>query len=130
MNMQQGGASGPLPQGKIGLPEQKMPQVKGPQLNDRDIINDILNDEKLLIWSFGTAANEASVDSLSETSFRALTDIHRLQRQLYNTMFNLGWYSLDAANPAVIQDDLKVFNNYRGQFPFGQGTAPGGRTMM
>lgn len=95
-----------------------LPQVKGPEMNDRDMLNDILSTEKYLTQAFNTAINEASNQQLYQTQLQILNELHDAQRQLFNLMHQKGWYKLDAANPNQIAQKAQQFANYRTQFPY------------
>jgi spore coat protein CotF len=97
------------------------PKVKGPQMNDRDRLNDILSTEKYLTDSFNTAAREASHDRLHQTVMTVLTETHQASRDAYNMMFKKGWYKLEAETPQRIQQAQQQFQNYSTQFPYGSG---------
>jgi|SRR5579875_645383 len=97
------------------------PQVKGPQLNDRDRLNDILATEKYLTDSFNIAAREASHQQLHNDILQILTETHQAARQAYELMFRKGWYSLTAAEQQELSQTAQQFGNYSTQFPYQQG---------
>jgi len=101
------------PQQSTGLP-----QVKGPEMNDRDIVNDILSTEKYLTQAFNTAVNEASNQELYQTQLQILNELHEAQRELFNLMHQKGWYKLEAADANKIAQKAQQFANYRTQFPY------------
>lgn len=105
----------PKPQGE--------PKVKGPDYNDRDMINDMLATEKYLTDSFNVAAREASHDSLHRDVMMVLNEVHQGQRDMFNLMFQKGWYKLEAEEQSVLDQAHKQFNNYSSQFPYSQGTS-------
>ena len=94
------------------------PQVKGPQMNDRDYLNDILATEKYLTDSLNIAVREASHDSLHQDLMSILTESHQNQRELFNLMFQKGWYKLEAAQQQKLDQAYQQFNNYHTQFPY------------
>lgn len=100
----------------IANPEQQ--QVKGPELNDRDRLNDILATEKYLTDSFNTAVREASHDQLFQTTLQILTESHQAARNVYNLMFQKGWYTLEAEQPQKIDQLKQQFQGYMNQFPY------------
>nr|WP_244527587.1 spore coat protein [Lihuaxuella thermophila] len=95
-----------------------MPQVKGPEMNDRDLINDVLAMEKYLANGYNTAVNEASTEPLFQTQLRLLNEVHQAQRNLYNLMHQKGWYKLDTADAIQVSKKAEQFANYRTQFPY------------
>jgi len=100
---------------KVENPE--TPVTKNPQLNDRDIINDLLATEKHLTDGYSTALNEASNQTLYENILQLFTETQDQQRHLYNLMFKHGWYSLDQADLQQITDAANQFSGYLNQFP-------------
>ncbi|RAV19900.1 spore coat protein [Paenibacillus contaminans] len=93
------------------------PQVKGPEMNDRDYINDILTQEKYLTSGYNTGLNEMQNPQLHQTIQQILNDVHQSQTQLFNLMFQNGWYKMKAADAQEITQAHTQFNNYKTQFP-------------
>ncbi|MBY6035045.1 spore coat protein [Fictibacillus nanhaiensis] len=100
---------------KIQNPESAVP--KTPQMNDRDLINDVLAYEKYMTDSYSVALNEASHDALYQDLLTVYNDTQNMQRELYNMMFKKGWYALEAADTQKIQQTYQQFSNYMTQFP-------------
>jgi spore coat protein CotF len=100
----------------IQNPETQVP--KTPQMNDRDYLNDILLTEKYLGTSYVHALQEASHQELYhdiKTVFDATCD-H--QRDLFNLMFNKGWYKMESQDPQKIGQTVQQFGQYaQQQFP-------------
>jgi spore coat protein CotF len=94
------------------------PQVKGPEMNDRDRLNDILAGEKYLTDSLNVAAREASHDSLSLDLRQILTETLQAQRDLFVLMFQKGWYKLEAEDQPKLDQAYQQFSNYSSQFPY------------
>ncbi|EGK07726.1 spore coat protein [Kroppenstedtia eburnea] len=105
-------------QQQAGQTQTHPPQMKGPEMNDRDRLNDILAMEKYMSHSYGVAVNEASNDTLYQTQMSILTDIHQCQRDLFNLMHTKGWYRMDQANTQHITQAAQKFTNYQTQFPY------------
>jgi len=80
-------------QNKIQYPETPIP--KTPVMNERDFLNDMLSYEKYITASYSTAMNEASHASLYQDIHAIFDETKNLQRELYNLMFQKGWYSLE-----------------------------------
>ncbi len=98
------------------------PQAKGPNLNDRDRINDLLSTEKYLTDNLNVFAREASHRALHNDVMRALIETHQNTRDIFNLMFQKGWYTLEGEEPQKIADTHRKFQNYaNSQFPYGQG---------
>lgn len=93
------------------------PVVKGPEFNDRDRINDILAMEKYLTAAYNTGLNEMQNPKLHETVQGILSDTHNMQFQVFDQMWQKGWYKIEAADQSKISQTYEQFNNYKSQFP-------------
>ncbi|WP_248926495.1 spore coat protein [Paenibacillus hamazuiensis] len=103
---------------QIAVPQTgQLPKVKGPEINDRDRINDILSFEKYLTNGYNTGLNEMQNPKLRQTVFDILNDIHQLQFKIFDTMFQKGWYKMKAADQQEIGQIQQQFANYKTQFP-------------
>lgn len=98
------------------------PQVKGPEMNDRDRVNDILALEKYLTDSFNVSAREASHQQLHEDIMTILTETHQCQYSLYELMFRKGHYKLEAEEQQKLDQTYQQFSNYSSQFPYSGST--------
>lgn len=96
----------------------QLPQVKGPEMNERDFINDILATEKYITDNFNVFAREASNQILHQDVMDILNESHQAARNLFNMMFKKGWYSLTAAQQQDIQQTAQQFQNYKSQEPY------------
>jgi spore coat protein CotF len=94
------------------------PQVKGPELNDRDRLNDILATQKYLTDGLNSAVREASHDALFQDLMQILQETHQAARDVYNLMFQQGWYKLEAEQPQKLQQAFQQFQGYSSQFPY------------
>lgn len=99
----------------------QLPKVKGPEMNDRDLLNDALSTCKYLTDSFNVAVREASHDELHADFNRILAETHQSARELYNLMFQKGWYKLEAEEQQKLQQAYQQFNGYSSQFPYPSG---------
>ncbi|MBO9608270.1 MAG: spore coat protein [Paenibacillaceae bacterium] len=103
---------------EIAMPKKPgEPQVKGPEMNDRDRLNDILSTEKYLTAAYNVGLNEMQNPALHQTVQRVLNDVHDTQSQLFDLMFQNGWYKMKAADAQEITQAHQQFSNYRTQFP-------------
>lgn len=93
-------------------------QLQGPQMSDRDFINDILSTEKYLTNSYNTAVNEASIEELYQLQMKHLNDTHQAARELYLLMQQKGWYQVEPAENQKISQKAAQFAEYRSQFPY------------
>ncbi|MBN2981698.1 MULTISPECIES: spore coat protein [Cohnella] len=94
------------------------PQVKGPEMNDRDRLNDILALEKYLTDSFNVSAREASHPALHQDIMTVLTETHQCQYHMYELMFRKGHYKLEAEEQTKLDQSFRQFQNYSSQFPY------------
>jgi spore coat protein CotF len=101
----------------IQNPETQVPNT--PQMNDRDFINDLLATEKYMTDSYSTALNEASNEPLYQDFLAIYTETQNMQRQLYDMMFQKGWYKLESAEQQKLQQSYQQFKGYNAQFPYG-----------
>ncbi|PYI54429.1 spore coat protein [Paenibacillus flagellatus] len=103
---------------QIAVPQTgQLPKVKGPEFNDRDRINDILSYEKYLTAGYNTGLNEMQNPKLREAIGSILRDVHDNQFQLFDLMFQKGWYKMKAADKQEIGQAHQQFSNYKTQFP-------------
>lgn len=105
-------------QNQIANPQSgQLPQVKGPQMNDRDFINDGLATCKYLTDSLNVAVREASHQQLYDDLLQILNETHQSAREMYNLMFQKGWYKLEAEEQQKLQQAYQQFSGYSSQFP-------------
>ena len=95
----------------------QLTKVKGPEINDRDLINDVLSFEKYLSNGYNTGLNEMQNPKLHQAVSTILSDIHQCQWQAFNMMFEKGWYKMNAAPQEELSKTYTQFNNYKSQFP-------------
>lgn len=105
-------------QQKISNAETQVQQ--GPQMNDRDFVNDILSTEKYMTASYSTALNEASHQALYQDLLTIFNETQQSQRDLYNLMFKNGWYSLEAADTQKLKQAYQQHSTtIQQQSPYG-----------
>ncbi|MDD3392233.1 MAG: spore coat protein [Bacilli bacterium] len=88
--------------------KKEIPQTK--DMNDRDYLNDILEQIKNLSDNLSIAINEASNQKLFEKYKTMFLSVKEAQRALYNLMFKNGWYTLEKADTNKIQTKLDEFS--------------------
>lgn len=106
-------------QKKIQNPQVNTQQPKGPQMSDRDMLNDTLANLKYLTDNFNVFSREASHQALHQDIMGMLNETHARTRDTYNLMFRKGWYSLEAEQPQTLQQTHQQFASYQNQFPYG-----------
>lgn len=108
---------------QIGNPKPPTePMVKGPAMNDRDRLNDILLTEKYLTDGLNIAAREASHAILHQDIMLVLNETHDCARDIYTIMFEHGWYKMEAEQQNTLDQTYQQFSNYSTQFPYPSGT--------
>ncbi|WP_440446387.1 spore coat protein [Neobacillus bataviensis] len=96
----------------------QLPKVKGPEMNDRDFVNDGLSTCKYLTDSLNTAVREASHEKLHADLLQILNETHQSCRELYLLMFQNGWYKLEAEEQQKVDQAYQQFSSYSSQFPY------------
>lgn len=103
---------------QIAMPQTgQLPKVKGPQMNERDYVNDILAYEKYLSTGYTVGLNEMQNPKLHQDVHNILNDVHQGQSDLFNLMFQKGWYKMKAADQQEISQAYTQFSKYKTQFP-------------
>jgi hypothetical protein len=97
-----------------------LPRVKGPEMNDRDRLNDVLATEKYLTLGYNVSLNEFSHREMYDTVKQILNETHDAQRLAFEQMFNMGWYKLPQEPLDTVALAYHQFNNYKVQFPYSQ----------
>lgn len=103
---------------QIANPSTELTQAKGPEMNDRDYLNDALSTCKYLTDSLNIAVREASHDQLHQEMMSILMETHQSAREFYNLMFQKGWYKLEAEEDQHLKQAHQQFSQYRSQFPY------------
>jgi spore coat protein CotF len=93
------------------------PQVKGPEMNDRDRINDILATEKHLTNGYCVGLNEMQNPKLRKVIQDVLKNTQDAQAQIFDQMFQKGWYKMKVADKQEVEATKTQFTNYSTQFP-------------
>jgi len=81
--------------------------------NDRDILQDSLDSLKHLGTLVGTLVTEASNKKLFSTVEEVEKKVKKSSRQAFNTMFQLGWYSMTEDTEECIQKTYQQFLQYK-----------------
>ncbi|MBL5767188.1 hypothetical protein B5V88_14180 [Heyndrickxia sporothermodurans] len=101
------------------IQNQQTPVPESPRMSDRDLVNDLLSMEKYLTASYNNAMNEASHEALYQDLLSVFTETQNEQRELFNLMFQNGWYKLEAAEQQKVQQSFQQHQGYSNQFPYG-----------
>lgn len=85
---------------KIENPKTEVPETTG--LNDKDYLNSILECLKNMSNNFSFALNEASNETMYQEIFTMFQETKDMAREIYEFMFQKGWYSLEKAEQQKI----------------------------
>ena len=86
----------------------KVEVPKGTEMNDKDYINSVLSTLKEMSKNYTAAMTEASNEVLYEEYFNMFNNISKLQRDVYEVMFQKGWYALEEAEETKINQKLNM----------------------
>lgn len=89
-------------------------QVEVPKtndMNDKDYLNALLEIEKNMSNNLSIALNEASCDKLFNFEFLLFTKTKGMARDIFNMMFDCGWYSLEQESQQKIDKTIQQFEN-------------------
>jgi len=104
---------------QIAVPQSgQLPEQKGPEMNDRDRINDLLTFEKYLSNGYNVGLHEAQNPKLHTQIQNNLLEVQTAGHKIFNLMFQKGWYKMIQADTAEVNKAHTQFTNYRTQFPF------------
>lgn len=81
---------------QISNPKTEVP--KGTSINDKDYMNALLSSLKEMVKNYATALTEVSNESLYNEFKTMFDEYSNLQREVYETMFRKGWYSIEKAD--------------------------------
>lgn len=83
---------------------------KGPNLNEKDYMTDLLSTEKAMLKDYAVALTEASNEQFQQVYKEMFNEISMLQRKIYEVMFKNGWYCLEKVESIKIQEKLSKLN--------------------
>ena len=87
---------------KISNPKTNVP--KGKSLNDKDYMNSLLSSLKEMVKNYAVVLTEASNETLYKQYKELFDEYADLQREVFETMFKKGWYSLEVAETQKISN--------------------------
>ena len=83
---------------------------KGTSINDKDYMNSLLGTLKEMVKNYAVTLTEASNENLYN-EFKAMFDEYsNLQRELYETMFRKGWYTLEKSEQQKLDNKYQTLN--------------------
>ena len=80
----------------------------GKCLNDKDFLNCLLTSLKELVKNYSIVLTEASNENLYNTYKEMFDKYSSLQREVYELMFRMGWYSLEKAETQKISSKIQM----------------------
>ena len=92
------------------------PFEKGPEFNDRDRLNDLLATEKWLTDGFNVFVRETSHRDPYNDVLHILNETHHACRDVFNLMFEKGWYSLHPEQPSHVEEHYQSTQATRVRF--------------
>ena len=92
----------------ISNPKTEVP--KGTSINDKDYMNSLLGTLKEMIKNYGVALTEASNETLYNKFKTMFDEYSNLQREVYETMFRKGWYSLEKVEKQKLDSKYQTLN--------------------
>jgi len=98
---------------KISNMKTEVPETT--QMNDKDYITDMLATEKDMLKNYCIAMTEASNEELHNQFKNFFNDIDNLEREIYELMFQKGWYSLEKAESQKIQEKYNMLSQQTSQ---------------
>lgn len=94
---------------KVTNPKTEVPTT--PEMNDKDYLSVVLEGTKNLVNNYSYALNEMSNNTLCQEIDVLFKDTHAAQRDLFNLMFEKGWYSLEKAEDNKIMQKYNEYSN-------------------
>lgn len=92
----------------ISNPKTEVP--KGTSLNDKDYMNSLLGALKEMVKNYAVALTEASNENLYNEFKTMFDEYSTLQREVYETMFRKGWYTLEKAEQQKLDSKYQSLN--------------------
>ncbi len=85
------------------------------EFNDKDILMDVLTSCKALLNIYYTYISETSNDALYDKINSLSKEMNDIQRETFNLLFELGWYTIEAEPQTKIQKKYKTLSNLKKQ---------------
>ena len=90
------------------ISNQKTEVPNTPEMNDKDYITSMLEIEKAMVKDYAVALTEASNEDLYNDYYDLFDEVSSTQRDIYNLMFQKGWYSIETAQDTKITQKLNM----------------------
>lgn len=92
----------------ISNPKTEVP--KGTSINDKDYMNSLLGTLKEMVKNYAVVLTEASNETLYKEFNTMFDEYSSLQREVYETMFRKGWYSLEKVDNQKLETKYQTLN--------------------
>lgn len=79
-------------------------------LTEEDILNDVMLCEKNISNSYSVAINEMSNSKLYRKIMSIFEDTKEIARDIFNLMYQNGWYTLESENESKIENSFDKYN--------------------
>ena len=93
---------------EICNPKTEVP--KGTSINDKDYMNSLLSSLKEIVKNYSVVLTEASNETLYKEFKTMFDEYSNLQREVYETMFRKGWYTLEKAEQQKLNTKYQTLN--------------------
>ena len=93
---------------QISNPKTEVP--KGTSINDKDYINSLLSSLKEMVKNYATSLTEVSNETLYKEFKTMFDEYSNLQREVYETMFRKGWYSIEKVEHQKLDTKYQTLN--------------------
>ena len=78
--------------------------------DDKEMINDILANQKLLTGIYNVSSNECADDALRNDMLTILREEHNIQANVFKEMRKRGWYTTQDADASSVNQAKAKFN--------------------
>ena len=92
----------------ISNPKTEVP--KGTSINDKDYMNSLLGTLKEMVKNYAVTLTEASNQNLYNEFKTMFDEYSNLQREVYETIFRKGWYSLEKVDEQKLDSKYQILN--------------------
>lgn len=85
------------------------------EMNDLDRLTDVLETIKNMVNNYSYVLNEVSNETLFNIYQQIFNETSMMQRELFELMFEKGWYTLEEAPQTKIDESYNKYNNQLSQ---------------
>ena len=93
-----------------GICNPKTEVPKGTSINDKDYINCLLSSLKEMVKNYATSLTEVSNETLYKEFKTMFDEYSSLQREVYETMFRKGWYTIEKVEQQKLDTKYQTLN--------------------